>query len=246
MQYKIAIPLKYPNNFWRSLNMLLINCKIELKLKWVKYCVSARNGNDVICTIKDTKLYVPVVTLAAKDNQKLSKLLSKEFERSVYWNVYRTKSEDKNKTNEYRYFLESNFVRAKRLFVLVYSNQDDNGSQGYYLPKGIIKSHNVIISRKKIYLQPIDSDMKRYVEIRKVATRQSADCTIGCSLNYDYIKNHYRLIAIDLSKSKELDADPKGSQQVDFVGQLKYPNNGIVDNKSMFVSTILKKIQKRD
>ena len=74
-------------------------------------------------TIKNTKLYVPAVTLSAKVNQKLSKLFSKEFERSVYWNEYKTKSENKNMTNEYRYFLKSNFVEVNRLFVLVYSNQ---------------------------------------------------------------------------------------------------------------------------
>ena len=64
------------------------------------------NGNNrddkVNFTIKDTKLYVPAVTLSAKNTQKLSKLLSKGFGRSVYWNEYKTKSENKNTTNEYR------------------------------------------------------------------------------------------------------------------------------------------------
>ena len=66
------------------------------------------NPNNIIFTIKETKLYVPVVILSARDNQKLSKLLSKGFERSVYWNEYKTTHENKNTTNEYRYFLESN------------------------------------------------------------------------------------------------------------------------------------------
>ena len=61
-------------------------------------------------TIRDTKLYLPVVTLSAKDNQKLSKRLSKRSERSVYWNEYKTKGENKNTTNEYRYFLESTLL----------------------------------------------------------------------------------------------------------------------------------------
>ena len=51
------------------------------------------NANNIVFTIKDTKLYVPVVTLLATDNQKLSKRLSKGFERPVYWNKYKTKSE---------------------------------------------------------------------------------------------------------------------------------------------------------
>ena len=103
--------------------MPLINCKAELKLKWTKYCVLSAAGanndntkpNNIIFTIKDTKLYVPVVTLSLKDNQKLSKLHSNISERSVYWNEYKTKSENKNTENEFRCFLESNFVGVKRL-----------------------------------------------------------------------------------------------------------------------------------
>ena len=111
--------------------MPLINCKVELKLKWTKYCVLSAAGNDdtnanpnnIIFTIKGTKLYVPLVILSARDNQKLSKLFSKVFERSVYWSEYKKKSENKNTTNEYRYFLKSNFFGVNRLFALVYSNQ---------------------------------------------------------------------------------------------------------------------------
>ena len=81
--------------------MPLINFKVELKIKWTKYCVLHAagtdnvngniNGNSIVFTINDTKSYVPVVTLSARDNKKLSKLLSKGFERSVYWNEYKTK-----------------------------------------------------------------------------------------------------------------------------------------------------------
>ena len=86
------------------------------------------NSNNVIFTIKDIKLYVPVVTLSPNDNQKLSKLLRKGFERSVYWNGYKTKGENKDTTNEYRYFLKSNFIGVNKLFVLVYSNTE-NGAK---------------------------------------------------------------------------------------------------------------------
>ena len=87
--------------------MSLINCKVHLKLKWSNYCVLSAAGNDnangsddnIIFTIKDTKLCVPIVTLSARDNQKLTKLLSKEFERSVCCNEYKTKSENRNATN---------------------------------------------------------------------------------------------------------------------------------------------------
>ena len=70
----------------------MINCKVELNPNWTEYCVFAAGGNDntnentnyITFTIKDTHLCVPVSTLLAKQNQTLSKLLSKGFERSVY------------------------------------------------------------------------------------------------------------------------------------------------------------------
>ena len=65
------------------------------------------------------------MTLSAKDIQKLSKL-SKEFKTSVYWNEYKTKNENRNATNEYRYFLELDFAEVSRLLILINSNQDDN------------------------------------------------------------------------------------------------------------------------
>ena len=81
--------------------MPLIKCKVELKLKWTKYCVLTAAGtdnndanyNNIIFTIKNTRLYVPLVTLSTGDNQKLSNLISKGFERPVYWNEYKTKSD---------------------------------------------------------------------------------------------------------------------------------------------------------
>ena len=113
--------------------MSLINCKVELKLKWTKYCVFSANsnnndcdndnGNNIIFIIKELKLYGPVVTLLAKDNQKLSKRLSKVIERSVYLGEYETKKDDKNTTKEFRYFLETNFVGVNRylsLYINIY------------------------------------------------------------------------------------------------------------------------------
>ena len=82
--------------------MPLINCKVELKLRRRKHCVlsvagtdnvNGNNDDNIIFAIKDTKLYVPVITLSVRDNQNLSRLLSKEYESSVYWNEYKTKSE---------------------------------------------------------------------------------------------------------------------------------------------------------
>ena len=96
---------------------------------------------------------------------------------------------------------------------------------------------------QNFYYQPVDSDIKRFEEIGKLTTGQRADYTTGCLLDYDYIKNYYRVIAVDLSRQKELDTDPKAIQQIEFVGHLKNPDNEIVANESMCVLTILKKIK---
>ena len=115
----------------------MTNCKVESKLRWTRYSVlpvadnesninEDTNANNTNFTMKDTKLYVHLVTLSTRDNQQLSTLLNKGFERSVYWNEYKTKSENKNTKNEFRYFLESNVVGVNRLFLLVYPNRNNN------------------------------------------------------------------------------------------------------------------------
>ena len=63
--------------------------------------------------------------------------------------------------------------------------------------------------------------VKQYDEIRKTATGQGDDYTTGCLLDYQYFKDHYNLIAVDLSKQKELDADSRAIQQIEFYGMLK-------------------------
>ena len=115
--------------------MSLTNCKVEWKHKWAKYYVllaagadniNSRDPNIYFFTIKDTKLYVPVAALSARDNQKLSKFLRKGFGRPVYMNKCKIKRHNKNTTNGFRYFIESDFAGANTLFVLVYTNHGDN------------------------------------------------------------------------------------------------------------------------
>ena len=127
---KIAVPLKYLSNFWRSLEMPLINCKVELSLKWTENCIltTAANANKVIFKITDAKLYVPIVTLSIEDNSKLSKLLNEGFKRPIYWNEYKVipnKIVEIAANNEEKYIrelLDSSYQGVKRLFVLAYNN----------------------------------------------------------------------------------------------------------------------------
>ena len=88
---KVVVPLKYLSNFFRSLEMPLINCKIRLNLTWKKECVLSTGPGEAVFIINDTKLYVPVVTLSKEDNKDFIEQQNKGFQRSIYWNEYKTK-----------------------------------------------------------------------------------------------------------------------------------------------------------
>ena len=96
-----------------------------------------------------------------------------------------------------------------------------NSHTKYFLPRVNITNYNVLIDGRNFYDQPINDLVKQYDEIRKTATGQGDDYTTGCLLDYQYFKDHYNLIAIDLSKQKELDADSRAIQQIEFYGMLK-------------------------
>ena len=76
------------------------------------------------------------------------------------------------------------------------------------------------------YDQPINDQIKKYDEIKKIATGKGDDYKTGCLQDYQYFKDHYQLIAVDLSKRKELDADPRTIQQIEFYGILN-PNSQV-------------------
>ena len=80
---KIVVPLKHLSNFWRSLEMSLINCKVELSLTWNPNCVLSNLVGNSTFTITNAKPSVPVVTISTEDNAKLSKLLMKGFKTSL-------------------------------------------------------------------------------------------------------------------------------------------------------------------
>ena len=114
------------------------------------------------------------------------------------------------------------------MFVLAFDNTDNgakkverNSHTKYFLPRVNITNYNVLIDGRNFYDQPINDKIRQYNKIRKIATRQGDDYTTGCLLDYQYFKDHYNLIAIDLSKQKELDADSRAIQQIEFYGMLK-------------------------
>ena len=79
----------------------------------------------------------------------------------------------------------------------------------------------MLINGRNVHDQPINDSTRKYDEIRKIATGKGDNYAAGCLLDYDYFKKNYQLIAIDLSKQRELDADPRAIQQIEFIGMLK-------------------------
>ena len=223
---KIAVSLKYLSNFWRSLEIPLINCKVELSLSWNENCILTSLAVNSTFTITGAKIYVSVVTLSIEDNAKLTKLFNEGFKRSVYWNKYKVIPNKAYNQNDYRReLLDASYQGVKRLFVLAYDNNagDDlvttNTHRRYFLPRIKIKNYNIEIDGRNFYDQSINDSIKQPDEVRKISKGQGDDYTTGCLLDFAYFKKNYRLIAADLSKQKALDADPRAIQQVIFTGK---------------------------
>ena len=219
---KIVEPLKYLSNFFRSLEMPLINCKIKLNLTWKKECILSNQRGDAVFIINDTKLYVPVVTLSKEDNKDFIEQQNKGFQRSIYWNEYKTKEINENgDDNAVKYIsLDPSFQGVNRLFIMAYSREasqpDTNSQHKYYLPRIDLKKYNVIIDGRNFYDNPIESDIEKYRELKKVMIGKGEDYTTGSLLDFNYFLKHYKLVAVDLSKQKELDAGPRAIQQIEF------------------------------
>ena len=135
---RIAVPLKYLSNFRRSLEMLLIICKVELSLTWDRNCVLCTLAGNSDFAITDAKFYVPIVTLSTEDSAKLSNLLSKGFKRPVYWNAYKVITEKSYNANDpIRETIDSH----RRCF----------------LPRVEIKNYNIEIDGRNFCDQPINN-----------------------------------------------------------------------------------------
>ena len=93
---KIVVPLRYLSNFFRALEMPLINCNVHLELTWTKGCLLSNVADNTKFQLTDTKLYVPVVTLSANNNINFTKQLNEGFKQTVYWNEYKSKSKEYN------------------------------------------------------------------------------------------------------------------------------------------------------
>ena len=236
---EIAIPLKYLSNFWRSLDIPLVNCEITLILSWYEKSVlvgkALRNApdpqpNPPIASIESPtsakfeitycKLYVPVVTLSDEHDNKLIEQLKSGFRITIKWNRYMSQMSNQNKNNNLNYLIDPTFSNVKRLFVLSFESEDDRTSYyKYYVPSVEIKDDNVLIDGNAFFELPIKNIEENYEKIIQI-TDHSGYYTRGNLLDYEYFKEHYKSIAIDLSKQIELE-NKDMKQQINFIGNLE-------------------------
>ena len=189
--------------------MPLINCKVKLLLKWIENCVlttaeiganaDATGTDSATLKITDAKLYVPVVTLSAKEHVKLVKTLNEGFKRPVYWNKYKVIDNKvveiaaANAEKQIRELLDSSYEGVKR-FVLAYDNAVGNKQdfvdsfKEYFLPRVKIKICNIKVDGRNFYDQPINDSIKQYNEVRKLSTGQGGYYTTLCLLDFAYFE----------------------------------------------------------
>ena len=232
VEVNIIVPLKHLGNFWRELKMLLINCEVEVKLKCNKNCVLVNKATraevgaaeeintpkGATLNVTNCKLHVPVITLRAIDDNKLLKSLKTGFKRTITWNNYRSTITNQAINNNLNILIDPTFTKVHRLFVLAYANEDDRTSYSqYYVPNIEIKNYNVIIDGKPFFELPVKNMEETYQKI--IDMGYNDDYTVGNLMDFKYFKEHYKLIAIDLNKQKELENDV--IQQINFIGSLE-------------------------
>ena len=228
---KIVVPRKYIRNFFRNLELPLINTKLYMELNWTNYSVLCNQNQYSIFQITKGELYIPVVTLNTENNNKFSELLSKGFERTVVWNEYKSKIErvtiPQNDNMFRRTTFDTSFQGISKLFAAAYETDDiernantEESRRRYYLPRAEIKDYNMLIDGRKFYDQNVNSSIVRYNELLKMTTRRSEDYRTGCLLDNDYYIKEFNIVEIDLSHQAVLDSDPKINQQIYFVYKL--------------------------
>ena len=131
------------------------------------------------------------------------------------------------------------------MFVLAYDNTAGNDQvsidsyKKYFLPRVKIENYNIEIDGRNFYDQPINDSIKQYDEVRKISTGQGDDYTTGCLLDFAYFEKNYRLIAADLSKQKDLDADSRATQQIRFTCKIK----STVQDRRVIIYHILEQLK---
>ena len=141
---EIMVPLKYLSDFWRTREIPLTNCEVNLILTWSSTCVITNSTGVGTFEITDSQLYVPVVTLSTQDNSKLLEKLKSDFKMVISWNKYLLKPELLAQNLNLNHLVEPSFQGVNRLFVLAFENDTQRTSHSdYYLPNVEIKDYNI-------------------------------------------------------------------------------------------------------
>ena len=223
---EIMVPLKYLSNFWRTLETPLIICEVNLILTWSSTCIITDSNGAGTSEITDTKLYVSKVTLSTRENAKFLQQLNSGFKRVINWNKYLSKPELLAQNPNLNHLVEPSFHGVNRLFVLVFEGDDNRtGHDSYYLPTVGIKDYNIMINGENFFDQPIKNRGITYDNIREIAIGYGDDNTTGCLLDYPYFLDAYKMIAVDLSRQRALDVDPRAIQQINFTANLDRAGN---------------------
>ena len=182
-EVEIVVPLKHLSNFWRTLDMPLINCEINLILTWSKnYVLTSKatrdadpdadpevapdNPTNATFKITDTKLYIPVVTLSTKNDKRLLEQLRTGFKRTIKWNKFRSEMTNQTQNSNLNYLIDPTFSKVNRLFILSFENENDRTFfSKYYVPNVQMKDFDVLINGKNFFDMPIKNGEETYEQI---------------------------------------------------------------------------------
>ena len=114
---EIMVPLKYLSNFWRTLEMPLINCEVSLTLTWSPSCVITNSTGEGKFKRTDTIVTFRVVTLSTEDNEKLLQQLRSGFKRVINWTKYLSRPALLAENPNLNYLIDLSFQGVNRLFV---------------------------------------------------------------------------------------------------------------------------------
>ena len=176
---EVFVPLKYLSNFWRSIDLPLINCEIELDLTWSKYCVISQvfrtfravdpNADPAVYEVVtettgpkfqiiNDKRFVPVVTLSINDNIKFPENMKYGFKRTISRDKYRCEIATQPRKNNIDYLIDPKFREINGLVVLLLKNDNNDSTRDsfdkYYTTLVKIKDFNALIDNKPFFDQP--------------------------------------------------------------------------------------------
>ena len=142
--------------------------------------------------IKDTKLYVPIVTLSKENNAKLLEKLKSGFKRTMKWNKYRSQMTIQNNNNNLNYLIDPTFRNVNRLFALSFKRIEENNLKKdyrdsfshYYVQKIQIKDYNVLIDGKSFFNLPVKTEEEAFEKVIEMSNNN--DNTTGNSLDFAY------------------------------------------------------------